>query len=612
MTNSLLPSTSSLIGTVLLGRYRVVRELAKGGMGVVYLARSEGAIGFVKPVVIKLVLPEHAEDRRFLGMFAREAQILAHLRHPSIATVLEFGEQDGAYVMVLEYVRGYHLGQWTRFLRLKERRVPADIALQLTIDVLDALHHAHSMLHPDGSSMQIVHRDVSPSNVLLDEDGRARLLDFGVARMRGSDVNYQTQVKGFVGKLMYSAPEVFSEGDSTPSSDCYSCAVVLHEMLLGRNTFRGENQARTLHNVLGRTAEALEPLRDDLPKGFDEVMARALAKAPSERFATAREFAAALRTLLAKAESEVRARMSTLMKSDFSSEMAEMLGIESLTERDVAWRRLSIHPSPSDEIELVPDEAPRPREPGVTQTSGVHSARSRLPPSLPPTTASRSAGVPRAPGTESGNAQGDEPIAVALVVEDHGSGKLNKLVPHLVWAGVALVAVAVAGWAMTLRHGVSDAEALPRSVQVVQSAREPAPQQPPEIEAAPTDVTPVEPAPTKPAIGGEAPGPRSARPRSGAPNAEELTRAFRRQQGPIAGCFEQHAVGLSGVPVVTLEFSLDEAGTLLSAQLSPRALAGTPLGQCIQRIALKTQFPAQGRSVSFAIPLSASKGANQP
>src|SRR3954454_23026265 len=149
----------NMIGSVLLGRYRVVRELAKGGMGVVYLARAEGAVGFVKPVVIKLVLPEHASDDRFLAMFVREAQILAHLRHPSVVDVLEFGEQDGAYVMVLEYVRGYHLGQWSKFLRLKGRQVSADIALQLMIDVLDALNHAHSMKHPDGSSTHIVHRD---------------------------------------------------------------------------------------------------------------------------------------------------------------------------------------------------------------------------------------------------------------------------------------------------------------------------------------------------------------------------------------------------------------------------------------------------------------------
>src|SRR5687768_6996157 len=110
--NSSQHPTGALIGGMLLGRYRVVRELAKGGMGIVYLARVEGAVGFVKPVVVKLILPEHARDERFLRMFAREAQIVSQLRHPSVVDVLEFGEHEGAYVMVIEYVRGHHLGQW--------------------------------------------------------------------------------------------------------------------------------------------------------------------------------------------------------------------------------------------------------------------------------------------------------------------------------------------------------------------------------------------------------------------------------------------------------------------------------------------------------------------
>jgi serine/threonine protein kinase len=612
MTNGLLPSTSSLIGAVLLGRYRVVRELAKGGMGVVYLARSEGAVGFVKPVVIKLVLPEHAEDRRFLGMFAREAQILAHLRHPSIATVLEFGEQDGAYVMVLEYVRGYHLGQWTRYLRLKERQVPADVALQLTIDVLDALHHAHTMAHPDGSSMHIVHRDVSPSNILLDEEGRARLLDFGVARMRGGDVNYQTQVKGFVGKLMYSAPEVFSEGEATPSSDAYACAVVLHEMLLGRNSFRGENQARTLHNVLSMIPEGLEALRDDVPPGLDAVLKRGLAKAPADRFETARDFAAALRAIMPSPESEVRARMSALMKIDFSSEMADMLGIESLTERDAAWRRLSLIPAASEDIELLEDDIPGTVAPAATVSSGIRATRDRplpsLPPSLPPTQFSQPPTTAQRAIFRSGTLVQprlpDVVQAVTLPDEASTASRFHKLVPHLVWAGVALVAVAVAGWAMTLPHEASPISAVGPNVQVVQTAR---PE--PHLEPAAGDDPPpvvIEPLPPE----ASSPAPRSMRaPRSAAPDAQELTRAFRRQQAPIASCFEQHALALTGVPVVTLEFTLEADGKLAQVQVQPSALGATELGQCIKRVALKTRFPAQGKGVSFAIPLSASKGA---
>ena len=281
MSGGLPQSTDDLIGRVLLGRYRVVRELAKGGMGVVYLARAEGAVGFVKPVVIKLVLPEHAEDQRFVGMFVREAQILSQLRHPSVVDVLEFGEQDGAYVLVLEYVRGYNLGQWSRYLLLEKRQAPIEILIQVVIDVLEALHHAHNQRHPDGSPMQIVHRDVTPSNILIDEDGRGRLLDFGVARMRGGGHEYKTQVQGgFMGKLPYTAPEIFSGGEASPRSDLYACAVVLHEALFGRNVFRGETQAATLQRVLNHPPRRSRPSTPTFPEAST---ACCHARSPSSR-----------------------------------------------------------------------------------------------------------------------------------------------------------------------------------------------------------------------------------------------------------------------------------------------------------------------------------------
>ncbi len=202
------PRNIDLIGRVVLRRYRVTRELARGGMGVVYLARVEGAGGFVRPVVIKLVLPEHESDERVLRMFVREAKILSDLRHPSIVSILEFGEENGAYVMVLEYIHGFHLGQWVSYLGKVGRRVPVEVMLLLIIDVLGALHKAHEMRYPDGTSMGVVHRDVSPSNILLDVDGRACVHDFGVAGLRGSTAAYQTQVPSYVGKSPYGAPEL--------------------------------------------------------------------------------------------------------------------------------------------------------------------------------------------------------------------------------------------------------------------------------------------------------------------------------------------------------------------------------------------------------------------
>lgn len=613
-----LAAKSSLIGSVLLGRYRVVRELAKGGMGVVYLARSEGAVGFVKPVVIKLVLPEHADDRRFLGMFAREAQILAHLRHPSIVAVQEFGEQDGAYVMVLEYVRGYHLGQWMRYLRMKGRSLPADIAIQLTIDVLDALHHAHSMVHPDGTSMQIVHRDVSPSNILLDEDGRPRLLDFGVARMRGGDVNYQTQVKGFVGKLMYSAPEVFTEGDSNPSSDCYSCAVVLHEMLLGRNTFRSDNQAKTLHNVLNHTPEPVERARNDVPTGLDAVLYRALAKTPAERYASARDFAAALRTVQQDSESEVRGRLATLVKQDFNREMAELLGLESLADRDTAWRRLNFLPSTSEEIEI--DDTDELDSVDRSSSAGGRTSRAKPTPSVPPPTVmgrshpANSQHIPPPPPPTPNN-ESLAPVATVVAVPaarpllashiktyEGPNPILSAQRLQLVWPGVAVAALAVAAWAYSA--GPRQSPAPKPQIQVVQSPREPSVT----VEPAPRPEAPANPGTPEPPAKGVRPV-RTARaaPRAPAPDAQELTRAFRKQQVPIADCFEQHAVALQGVPVLTLEFDLEADGKLASVRVVPSNVAVTPLGQCIKKVASATRFPPQGKSVSFAIPLSASK-----
>jgi serine/threonine protein kinase len=610
MKGDTLASSSSLIGSVLLGRYRIVRELAKGGMGVVYLARSEGAVGFVKPVVVKLVLPEHASDKRFLGMFAREAQILAHLRHPSIVDVLEFGEQDGAYVMVLEYVRGYHLGQWNKFLRLKSRSVPAEIALQLMIDVLDALHHAHNMAHPDGSSMHIVHRDVSPSNILLDEDGRARLLDFGVARMRGGTSDYQTQVKGFVGKLMYSAPEIFAEGDSTPKSDCYSCAVVLHETLTGRNAFRGENQAKTLNKVLNHVPESVERARGDVPPGLDAVLNRAFAKSPDDRYGSAREFAAALRTLQREPESDVRARLAALLKSDFSREMAELLGLESLADRDDAWRRLSHRPPASDQISI--DES-RPSElPRATRAPGARSAREPASRSLAPTVGPSPSNSNReadahAPVTSKARSlrppplqasvSGAPPTSVSPAPEQQ-IARASPATPHLVWAAVAVLALGVLAWVGS-RLTPATPPAPSGQIRVVGETRPPEPL--PRVEPL------RQPGPQAQDAVHERPQhtPRAAAPR--APDAQELTRAFRKQQGKIEGCFKQYATAVEGMPTLQLEFALSAEGKLTSVRVAPDALAVTDLGKCIKKVASETHFPAQGKAVSFAIPLSASR-----
>lgn len=626
MKSEPLNSTDNLVGTVLLGRYRIVRELAKGGMGVVYLARSEGAVGFVKPVVVKLVLPEHASDERYLGMFVREAQILSGLRHPSIVDVIEFGEEAGAYVMVLEYVRGYHLGQWSKYVRKKGRELPTEILLLLMTDVLEALDKAHNMRHPDGTPMHIVHRDVSPSNILLDDDGRARLLDFGVARMRGGGVDYQTQVRSFVGKITYSAPEMFAGAEATPQSDIYSCGVVLHEMLLGRNVFSGKNQAATLNLVLNHTPEPVESLRSGIPAGLDNVLRKAMAKNPEERFGSAHEFALALRALQKDYESELRLRFGVMLKADFGEEMARLLGLESLTARDEAWRRLSVPPPQVERTIAVDldDEALNlggaPLSAGGSRPRAYTLKGPAVAPEPPSSsgvteTARRRTGAHAiAPGARMTGAHGIPPIPTG-----HNSVPRGSMPPPPPPMGHYATGMHQAApepqqpqnkW-MFMALGVVGALATVAIIVSFQS-RAPEPAATPPIRVVAEQTTPppvvepdVEPENAVPEVANKPPT-RSGTRKTAEPDPAGLTKAFRKQQGKIEACFKQHTSEIQGTPRIQLEFDIDASGKIVSVAASPSSIADTALGKCLRDVGKQTRFAAQGQPLSFAIPITAS------
>lgn len=604
-----------LCGQVLLGRYRIMRELAKGGMGVVYLARAEGAVGFVKPVVVKLILPDFCDNPEFVGMFAREAQILSHLRDPGIVDVLEFGQDGDGYVMVLEYVRGYHLGQWQKFLRKKSRVVPTSVAMLLMIDVLEALHHAHSAKHPDGTSMSIVHRDISPSNIMLDSAGRARLLDFGVARMHGGEQIYKTQVKGFRGKLSYSAPELFSGADACERSDIYACGVVLHEVLLGRNTFRGATQNATFHNVLTKLPDSIHAVREDVPEGIDDVLGRALAKELDDRFSTAADFAAALRDALPRSEREVRQEMTALWEQDFSDEMAGVLGVESLAQRDEAWRRLSDPPSGLP-AQARPLGQRRSRTGRGTRRSVDYTPASASVGGAGALSVPQPAGVPQlaSPGAGAapppmGTAQGTTPGTPAgQYVVSNSTGGNNRLVGI---AGFAIAVVLAVGVFVLSRQDAVP----PPPVQVVAvPAVPPQPADPSNSGAKPalddehTDIAEPQPADVHaPDKSTEKASRRAKRkPRPG-PSAAQLTRAFRRRHAKVERCFASHAHDLKGAPKLEVEFSINARGAIQRSALHPSNVGSTPLGACILKVAQTTRFPGQGESVTFRIPVTAKR-----
>ncbi len=562
-----------MIGRVVLGRYRIVSELARGGMGVVYLARTEGASGFVKPVVIKLVLPQHAADARFLGMFVREAQILSDLRHPSIVAVLDFGQEGDAYVMALEYIRGYHLGQWNRFRKKTKRGIPTDVVMLWTIDVLEALHKAHGMTHPDGTSMHIVHRDVSPSNILLDEDGRARLLDFGVARMRGENVNYQTQIQSFVGKFSYGAPELLGGADASPRSDLYSCAVVLHEQLFGRNTFFGAEDALTLARVSGHIPELIEGLCPDAPRGLDDVLQTALQKDPGKRYANAWDFAAALRALLPRGEDEIRGHIATMLKSDFGDEIAKVLGVESLAQRDQTWREYGSESEPPAERTIMLDidnieDSVAPVLTPADPASHVRASSRQL--------AGPGGHIMRGAATATGRLSIPEPPAPSMVSAAYPAAP--PMPPaRAQWAGwMAAVAVVTCLVAAALYLAL----------------RPPAP--PP----APARVIHLEPKPDPAAAAREAAAAEEARLKAEAElrasilgaHQERIDKCFARARGEVPADLELH-------------FEVEPSGKVSQAEVLPEQVAKTALGRCLRGVGKSTRFPPTDSEQLFSIPV---------
>ena len=330
-----------LVGRTVLGRYRVVRAIGRGGMGVIYLARSEGAAGFVKPFVIKQAAPEISGDT-MIAQLAREARIMSNLRHPGIVSVIDFAAEGGSHLLVLDYVQGYNLGQWRKFVQHSGRDFPAELAIHVVERVLDALDYAHRLTRSDGEPLANVHRDVSPGNVLLDVEGHVKLADFGVARM-STDHTEASDDKMIKGKISYMAPELFEHVSPTPSSDVYACAVMLHELLVGRNEFKADNVPQTAIRVMQHVPSFVSAMRSDVSAELDGVLQRALAKSPGERFANARELADALNRLRTVSPEQAGRQLAIAVREDFNDpHMAEFLGVDDPTTLERAWRDLSV------------------------------------------------------------------------------------------------------------------------------------------------------------------------------------------------------------------------------------------------------------------------------
>ncbi|MCR9165319.1 MAG: serine/threonine-protein kinase [Nannocystaceae bacterium] len=272
-----------------LGRYTLVRRFAIGGMAELYLAQQTGAAGFSKIVALKRILPHLAHEDTFTQMFLAEAKLASDLGHPNLAHVLDFGEADGEHFLTMEYVHGVNL---LEALKRARRPLPLEAALQIVIDVARGLHELHEHRSPDGRPLGLVHRDVSPSNVLLAYDGSVKLTDFGIAK--AMDLTSATRTGTFKGKLGHSSPEQARGESIDRRSDVFCLGILLYEVTTGTRAFSGANEFAVLGKVARASYEPPEEVLDGYPPGLSAIVHHALAAVPEDRPESAAAFAEAI------------------------------------------------------------------------------------------------------------------------------------------------------------------------------------------------------------------------------------------------------------------------------------------------------------------------------
>jgi serine/threonine-protein kinase len=280
----------------IIGRYALYGEIAAGGMATVHAGRLLGPVGFSRTVAIKRLHPQYAKDPEFVSMFLDEARVAARIQHPNVVPTLDVVAMEGELFLVMEYVEGESLARILRTLRMQGRKMPPKIAASIVCNALYGLHAAHEARSERGEPLGIVHRDVSPQNLLVGTDGSTRVLDFGVAKAAG---RIQTTREGQVkGKLAYMPPEQLAGDKVDRRLDVYAAAVVLWETLTAQRLFDGDNEGAVLQKVLHGVITPPSTLVEGLSPEVDAVILKGLARNPNERYATAREMAVALEDVL--------------------------------------------------------------------------------------------------------------------------------------------------------------------------------------------------------------------------------------------------------------------------------------------------------------------------
>ncbi len=282
--------------TLRFGRYETIQPLASGGMATVYLGRAIGAGGFERRVAIKVMHEHIADDPDFVAMFLDEARLAARIHHPNVVGTIDVQKGDEGMFLVMEYIAGCSLKGVLRGMRKRKQRVPYGITARIICDALNGLHAAHELKSRGGKAMNLVHRDVSPHNILVGTDGVSRITDFGVAR---AEARLSTTRGGQLkGKIAYMPPEQGLGDDVDRRADVYAAGVCFWEMLTGRRLFRADHDGQLVAMILRGADQAPIDVDPEMPRALNDVCMRSLALLPDERFPTAAHFAEAIEMAL--------------------------------------------------------------------------------------------------------------------------------------------------------------------------------------------------------------------------------------------------------------------------------------------------------------------------
>ncbi|HLL53805.1 MAG TPA: protein kinase [Myxococcaceae bacterium] len=610
------------------GKYFLVRKLAEGGMAEIFLAKQVGAEGFERNVVIKRMLSNLSSSPDFVTMFLDEARLASRLNHPNVVQIHDLGQAEGCYYICMEYLAGEDFSTVLRAASKRREYVPMPIVLRVMIEAAHGLNFAHEFSDESGRPLNIVHRDISPSNIYVSYVGQVKVLDFGIAKAESRAT--QTTAGVVKGKYMYMAPEQARGLAVDRRADVFSLGVSLYEALTNTRPFARDADLAILNAVLTADFKPPRHLRPEIPQQLEQVVLKAMATNVEERYQSAVEMAADMERLLVGAPVNT-GQVATYLRALFGEERitnkTRIPTLAGLNQQSAGAPQFVVTPSqPGSESGTRPLATPHSKPKGRLEATAVVNP--------PPGAVSPPAGTPATSPPANAAEQAANAAEQAAAPEPRKGGGSPKWLFPVVGLGLGAL---VAGTGILYGRMNVPAPApvvvvapQPAPVAVQPPAPAPAPSHPVQPAAA-VEEKPAEPAPAasaEPVAAAAAPAepkPENANPENANPepaNTEEPTRTSRPKRlvtldagdiqkvvsqgrGPILACFESFKDELPGDQgQVSVAFTILGSGKVSNAKVAD-AFGGTRVGKCLEQRVNKLRFPAhKDKEVSLSLPFA--------